>query len=79
MLEDIVVATMPNDPTLSFQPGNDFAPVCIKSRLAPPAPPLCAIICAFLVSLSTIASIRIDYLWRSPRAGPARVKWTLAF
>jgi hypothetical protein len=52
MLEDIVVSALPNNPTLSFQPGNNSAPVCIESRLGHESLRLCAIICAFSRDLS---------------------------
>jgi hypothetical protein len=32
MLENIVVAAVPNNPTLSFQSGDNGAPVCIEGR-----------------------------------------------
>ena len=56
MLEDIVVPTMPNNPPLSFQPGNNSAPVCLEGRFGHQGLRLCAIICALSWSLSTAAS-----------------------
>jgi hypothetical protein len=68
MLENIVVAAVPNNPTLSFQSGDNGAPVCIEGRLGTEAFHLCAIICAFSSSLSTTTESK----HRTKKAPPFR-------